>query len=51
MGMRAVAVLLLAMLAAPAAAQESQFQADLRREGEDLGKNCGGGFGVKLLVG
>jgi hypothetical protein len=51
MATRAVAVLILALLAAPAAAQESQFQADLRREGEDLGKNCGGGFGVKQLVG
>ena len=33
---RACALLLLALLAAPAAAQESRFQSDLRREGEDL---------------
>lgn len=51
MTMRALALLLLALLAAPAAAQESQFQADLRREGEDLRKNCGGGFGVTQMIG
>ena len=49
--MRTIAILLLALLAAPAVAQESQFQSDLRREGEDLRKSCGGGFDPKQLVG
>jgi hypothetical protein len=42
---------LTALLAVPAAAQESQFQSDLRREGEDLRKDCGSGFAPNQLVG
>lgn len=42
---------LITLLAGPAVAQESQFQSDLRREGEDLRKSCGGGFDPKQLVG
>src|SRR4051812_24479366 len=44
-------VVLMALLAAPVSAQESQFQADLRREGEDLRSSCGSGFNPKSLVG
>jgi hypothetical protein len=49
--MRPIAFLLLLLIAVPAAAQESQFQADLRREGEDLRDSCGGGFDAKKLFG
>jgi hypothetical protein len=42
---------LVALLAAPLCAQESQFQSDLRREGEDLRSSCGGGFDVKKAIG
>jgi hypothetical protein len=49
--MRPIVFLLLMLMAVPAAAQEGQFQADLRREGEDLRNNCGGGFNAKQLVG
>jgi hypothetical protein len=45
------ALLLFALTAAPAAAQESQFQSDLRREGDDVRSSCNSGFGVKQLVG
>src|SRR3954451_14241047 len=48
--MRVLALLLVALIAVPAAAQESQFQSDLRREGEDLVKSCTGGFSPKHLV-
>src|SRR3954468_10178370 len=44
-------VLLAALLAVPASAQESQFQSDLRREGEDLRSSCGGGFDAKKAIG
>jgi len=44
-------VVLIALLAAPVSAQESRFQSDLRREGEDLRSSCGGGFNPKSLVG
>jgi hypothetical protein len=45
-----IVVVLLALLAAPALAQESRFQSDLRREGEDLKESCSG-FNPKALVG
>ena len=48
---RACALLLLALLAAPAAAQESRLHSDLRRESEDLKKSCGDGFDLKKLFG
>jgi len=51
MTMRAFTLLLLALLAAPAAAQESRFRSDLRREGEDLKESCGGGFDLKKIFG
>jgi hypothetical protein len=51
MAMRACALLMLALLAAPAVAQESRFQSDLRREGEDLKESCGGGFDLKKIFG
>ena len=51
MTLRARVLLLLALLAAPAAAQESRFQSDLRREGEDLKESCGGGFDLKKIFG
>jgi hypothetical protein len=41
---------LIALPASPAMAQESQFQSDLRREGEDLRGACNG-FNPKALVG
>ena len=44
---RACLLLLLALLAAPCAAQESRFQSDLRREGEDLKESCADGFDAK----
>jgi hypothetical protein len=34
-----------------ASAQESQFAADLRREGDEIGESCGSGFTAKALVG
>jgi hypothetical protein len=49
--MRLFASLLLFLLTSVgAAAQESQFHADLRREGEDIRSSCGGGFGAKQLA-
>jgi len=50
--MRLLPVLVLLVLTcAPAVAQESQFHADLRREGEDIRNSCGSGFGAKQLFG
>jgi hypothetical protein len=49
--MRPITVLLLMLIAAPAAAQESQFQSDLRREGDDIRNSCSGGFDAGQLVG
>ena len=43
-------IVLLALLAVPAAAQESRFQSDLRREGDDIKESCSG-FDPKALVG
>ena len=43
-------IVLLALLAVPAAAQESRFQSDLRREGDDNKESCSG-FDPKALVG
>src|SRR5579872_1748271 len=48
--MRHITVCLLVLLAAPALAQESQFHADLRREGGEIGQSCNG-FNAKQLVG
>ena len=48
---RACVLLLLALVAAPCAAQESRFQSDLRREGEDLKESCAGGFDAKKIFG
>jgi hypothetical protein len=49
--MRTIALLVFLLCAAPAVAQESQFQADLRREGEHLTEGCSGGLDAKKLVG
>jgi hypothetical protein len=47
---RVFSLLLLGLYAAPALAQESQFHADLRREGDDLRQSCGGGFDAKKIM-
>lgn len=49
--MRSIVFFLTLLVAAPLAAQESQFGSDLRREGEDLHANCGSGFGAKQIIG
>jgi hypothetical protein len=49
--MRAIACALALLMAASAAAQESQFAADLRREGEDIRQSCASGFSAKALAG
>ena len=49
--MRAQALLLFLLVAMPVAAQESRFQSDLRREGDDIKKSCADGFDAKTLVG
>jgi hypothetical protein len=48
---RALAVCLSLLIVVPAAAQESQFQSDLRREHQDISGSCGNGFSPKALVG
>ena len=48
--MRAIIILFLLLLAVPAFAQESQFHADVRREGKDLGESCAGGLDVKKIA-
>ena len=45
-----LAWLALGLVASPVLAQESQIQADLRREGEHIAQNCGG-FNPKAFVG
>ncbi len=45
------ALFLIVCTSLPAAAQESQFQSDLRREGEDIRQDCGSGFGATQLIG
>ena len=48
--MRTVTFLVLVLVATPALAQESQFHADLRREGEHIASSCGR-FDPKALFG
>src|SRR3954452_12217595 len=50
LGSVAGGVLVALLLAWPATAQESQFSADLRREGEKVAESCGS-FNVKALGG
>jgi len=49
--MRWTVLVVVVLMASAASAQESQFAADLRREGQDLRESCGGGFDVKAIAG
>ena len=49
--MRAVLLCLLMFVTTAAAAQENQFQSDLRRERMSLAESCGAGFDAKTLTG
>ncbi|HEV3063184.1 MAG TPA: hypothetical protein VGY48_33370 [Vicinamibacterales bacterium] len=49
--MRSRVAILLLLLSAPVAAQESRLQSDVRREGQDLQASCLSGFDAKKAVG
>lgn len=49
--MRVHVLVLSLLMAAPAMAQESRVQADLRRERQDIEDSCTGGFDIKKVIG